>query len=267
MCTSFVLYADETYIGMNFDISDRPIKLSMKGADQLLVLQKDGPRFLPALGINGSGTFVNLLMVDPNEAGVYRRGKNCIHIIRLFDDVLGGRTNLPDLGAYLQDKTVVNVPKISVHSMIAGRGRCAYVVEPGRATIPFDSAGRDWMVLTNFPLSDFSGRDYRDATGSGSERYKTCYRMLSESRDAFSVDQGFAILAETAQSAGDYPTQFSMLALPEDGVVHFAIERAFSKRYTFSFADRTVRTGAGFERQVACTLGRKGVLLSELAAW
>jgi hypothetical protein len=72
MCTSFVLYSDKTYIGMNFDISDRPIKLSMRGTDQFLVFQKDGPSFFPAFGINRSGTFMNLLMVDPNEAGKYR---------------------------------------------------------------------------------------------------------------------------------------------------------------------------------------------------
>lgn len=267
MCTSYVLYSDKTYIGMNFDISDRPIKLSMRGADQLLVFQKDGPRFFPAFGINRSGTFMNLLMVDSNEAGKYRRGKNCVHIIRIFDDVLGGQTSPVALSAFLRDKTVVNVPNISVHSMVAGRDRCAYVVEPGRTNIPFDSASRDFLVLTNFPLSDFVGRDYRDVTGSGADRYKTCYKMLSESKHAFNVDQGFAILEETSQSAGNYPTQFSMLAIPEGGIVYFAIKREFSKRYTFSFADNTVRTGEGFERQNHRVLDKKGVLLSELGEW
>jgi hypothetical protein len=267
MCTSFVLYSDRTYIGMNFDISDRPIKLSMRGADQLLVFQRDGPSFFPAFGINSSGTFVNLLMADPNEAGKYRRGKNCVHIMRVFDDVLGGQASPVDLSAYLRDKTVVNVPNISVHSMVAGSDRCAYVIEPGRTNISFDSTSSDFLVLTNFPLSDFVGRDYRDVTGSGADRYKTCYRMLSESKHAFDVDQGFAILEETSQSGGDYPTQLSMLAIPEDGIVHFAIENKFSKRYTFSFTDNTVRTGEGFERQNHRGLDKKGVLLSELGDW
>jgi hypothetical protein len=267
MCTSFVLYADKTYIGMNFDISDRPIKLSMRGADQLLVFQKDGPRFYPAFGINKSGTFMNLLMVEANEAGKYRRGKNCVHIIRVFDDVLGGQTSPAGLGAYLRDKAVVNVPNISVHSMVAGGDRCAYVVEPGRTNIPFDGASADFLVLTNFPLSDFVDRDYRDVTGGGADRYKTCYRMLSESEHAFDVDQGFAILEKTSQAAGDYPTQFSMLGVPEDGIVHFSIRRAFSKRYTFSFVDNTARTEKGFQHQNHRVLDNKGVLLSELGEW
>jgi hypothetical protein len=267
MCTSFVLYSDKTYIGMNFDISDRPIKIGIKGADQLLVFQKDGSSFFPAFGINKKGTFMNLLMVAPNEAGRYRRGKNCVHIMRVFDDVLGGRTGPGELSVYLRDRTVVNVPNISVHSMVAGRDRCACVIEPGRANIPFDGVDRDFLVLTNFPLSDWIGRDDHDVTGSGADRYKICRRMLSENQHAFSVDQGFGILEATSQAGGGYPTQLSMLAVPEDGAVYFTIRRRFSRQYAFSFADNVVRTEEGFERPNHRIPGRKGVLLSELWAW
>jgi hypothetical protein len=58
-----------------------------------------------------------------------------------------------------------------------------------------------------------------------------------------------------------------MLAVPEDGIVYFAIKREFSRRYAFSFADDTVRTGESFERQNHRVLDKKGVLLSELGKW
>ena len=267
MCTSFVLYADKTTIGMNFDISERTIKIAMRGSDQLIVFQKDGPKFLPAFGINRNGTFMNLLMVDPHPAGQYRRGKNCIHIIRIFDNVLGGKTSPAALGAYLSDKTVVNVPNISVHSMVAGTDRCATIVEPGRAGVTLNGADTDFLVLSNFSLSDAAGLDYRQVTGSGADRYKRCYELLLETGDTLDVDRGFAILEETSQAGGDYPTQFSMLAIPEDRMVHFAIKRAFSRRYAFSFADETVRTVRGFDRQTHRVLDKKGVLLSELEQW
>lgn len=60
MCTSFVLHADQTYIGMNFDIADRPISLSLKGLSLFLVQQKEGAQFLPAFGINRTGAFMNM---------------------------------------------------------------------------------------------------------------------------------------------------------------------------------------------------------------
>jgi hypothetical protein len=252
---------------MNFDISDRQIKLSMRGSDQLVVFQKDGHKFFPAFGINSNGTFMNLHIVDPNEAGKYRRGKNCVHIIRIFDDILNGQISPDALSDFLQGKTIVNVPNISVHSMVAGRDRCAYVVEPGRNSIPFDRASRDFLVLTNFPLSDYVDQDYHEVTGDGADRYKKCYKMLLESKNTFNADQGFAILEETSQSAGIFPTQFSMLAIPEGSIVYFAIKGEFSKRYTFSFADNTVRAGAGFEHQNHRKIDNKGVLLSELGEW
>jgi hypothetical protein len=252
---------------MNFDISDRPIKLSLSGFDQLLIFQKDGSSFYPAFGINRSGSFMNLLMVDPNEAGKYRRGKGCVHIIRIFDDILGGRVSPDGLDSYLMDKTVVNVPEISVHSMIAGRDRRAYVVEPGRANIPFTSESSDFLILTNFPLSDFIDRDYRDVTGNGAERYKTCFEMLSERKHAFNVNHGFVILEATSQSAGDYPTQLSMLAVPEDETVFFATKRDFGKRFVFSFEDNTLRLQSSSTQQEGFILERKGILLSELEQW
>jgi len=261
MCTSFVLYeGDKTFTGMNFDISDRPIKLALKGSEQLIVYQQEGGRFLPAFGFTASGTSMNLLMVEANEAGQYRRGKGCVHIIRLFDEVLDSKVALADLDAYLADKTVVNVPGISVHSLVAGVDRQAIVVEPGRGNIPFDRASQDFMLLTNFPLVDFVGRDVGEVRGAGAERYRTGYNMLCGRRQPFTVDQGMAILQETAQPAGNYPTQLSMLAAPDEGIIHFWVQRDFSRRYTFHFVDWTVRVREEPERAVT----KKGLLLSEL---
>lgn len=267
MCTSFVLYADKTYIGMNFDISDRPIKLCMRGADQLVVYQHDGSRFYPSFGINRSGTFTNMLMVDPIEAGVYRRGKNCIHINRVFDDILAGDVAPDALSDFLRDKAVVNVPGFSVHSMVAARNRCAYVIEPGRGTLPFDSGRSDFLALSNFPLSDFADQDYRVVTGPGADRYRTCCAMLSERGHPFSVDQGFKVLAATSQADGHFPTQLSMLAIPEAGIVYFALARDYSRRYAFSFEDTTIRIDAGFHDKNVRRLDGRGITLAELAAF
>ena len=165
MCTSFVLYAEKTYIGMNFDISDRPILLSLKGSDQLIVLQYDGAGFHHAFGINQSGTFMNMLMVEPQEAGKYRRGKDCIHVNRLFDEILGWKFDPASVDRLLMEKAIVNVPGISVHNMLAMASRQVWVIEPGRGVIPFGETGSDFMALTNFPLSDFIGRDYSQVTG------------------------------------------------------------------------------------------------------
>ena len=59
----------------------------------------------------------------------------------------------------------------------------------------------------------------------------------------------------------------SMLGILDEGIVHFAIGREFGKRYAFTFADKTVRSGEGFERDNSVVLGPGGVLLSKLSEW
>lgn len=267
MCTSFVLYAGQTYIGMNFDISARPIKLTIPNADQLLVQQKDGEHFYPAFGLNRQGVFMNLQMVAPHPAGMYRRGKQYVHIMHVFADVLSGALAPDAIETQLAGKTIVNVPNHSVHSLVAGPRRAAWVIEPGRGIVKFDAAAMDFLALTNVPLCDVAGAAETAIAGDGADRYQTCYRLLMEYRPQFSIDSGFAVLAATMQTEGDFPTQLSMVAVPEQEQVYFTIGQAVRKRYRFSFADQMIQTEAGFAEPHSRKLDRKGVLLAELQLW
>ncbi len=266
MCTSFVLYAGQTYIGMNFDISARPIKFTLPNADQLLVQQKDGEHFYPAFGLNRQGVFMNLQMVAPHPAGMYRRGKHYVHIMKVFADVLSGALAPDTIESRLAGKTIVNVPNHSVHSLVAGPQRAACVIEPGRGIVRL-AAASDVLALTNFSLGDVVGSDAKTVTGESAGRYQTCCRLVMEYQPHFSVDCGFAVLAATMQTEGDFPTQLSMVAVPEHEQVYFTIGQDVRKRYRFSFADQMIQTEAGFAQPQSRKLDRKGVLLAELQHW
>lgn len=264
MCTSFVLHKDRTYIGMNFDISKRPIKMALAGNHQLIISQKDGGKFLPAFGLNKNGTFMNLQMVDPNEEGKYRRGKNCVHIIRLFEEVLSGKIEAAELPSYLQEKEVVNVPDYSVHSLIAAPNKKSYIVEPGRQLLDADAIEKDYMVLTNFSVADNLKYDLEIVEEPGSERYKKVHSEIQNNEDDFSAEKGLTILRETAQIDGDYPTQLSLIFSPEENRVYFTLNGDFNKKYQFSFLDNRISTKSGFEKESNIMLTKKGILLSTL---
>jgi hypothetical protein len=264
MCTSFVVYSAQTFIGMNFDNPANPIKLVLQGDTQLLILQQVNGQFLPAFGINHKGTFMNVLMVDANEAGKYRRGKNCVHIMRLFEDVLGEKIEFSALGTFLDTNAVVNVPNYSMHSMIAGKDRSTYIVEPGRNNVDFQSTEQNFMVLTNFPLSESLDQPYSEVTGPGSDRYSKAYNILSQNNETFDKQLGFNILKETMQHSGDYPTQFSILCMPEEDKVYFALHGDFNRLFEFSFSDKQIRTNSGFTQKSSYPFSKKGILLSDL---
>lgn len=266
MCTSFVVYSKKTFIGMNFD-NKNPTKIMLKGDNQFLVLVNENGQFFPSFGCNSNGTFMNTLMVDSNEQGRYRRGKNVIHIMRLLEEVLGEKFQLNSLRNILNDKEIVNVPNYSVHSMVAGKNKEAYIVEPGRSNIDMSLLDRNFLVLTCFPLSDYISEDYTEVNGMGAERYKKVYEMILKGEEFFSVETGFSILKETKQVNGEFPTQFSMILIPEDNVVYFVINGDFTKIFEFSFLHNEIRTKQGFHQEKSLQISKKGILLSELENW
>ncbi|MDM5317434.1 hypothetical protein QUF49_15595 [Fictibacillus sp. b24] len=207
---------------------------------------------------------MNLQMVDPNEEGRYRRGKKCVHIMRLFEEVLSGKVDASALPAYLREKEIVNVPDYSVHSLIAAPNQMSYIVEPGRQFLDSNDAKTDCMVLTNFSVIDHLDQNLETLDGPGSERYKKIYSEIQNSDAEFSAEEGLNILRKTAQKEGNYPTQLSLIFCSEENTVYFTIKRDFNKKFQFSFLENKIKLMLGFEKESEILLTKKGILLSEL---
>ena len=82
-----------------------------------------------------------------------------------------------------------------------------------------------------------------------------------------SVERGEAVLQATVQVDGDFPTQLSMLAVPQDYRVYFYPQCNFDRCLVFSFVDGVLRTHSGYESPHQVRLDARGVLLSTLAGW
>ncbi|MDF2679459.1 MAG: hypothetical protein K0R47_649 [Brevibacillus sp.] len=267
MCTCFVVHGERTFIGMNFDISERPIKLVYQKDSQLIVLQEEQGQFLPAFGINKSGTFMNLHMVEANEAGKYRRGKNCVHIMKLFEDILGEKLALREVPAFVDDHAIVNVPGHSVQSLIAGKDLQACVVEPGKRAINVATVNQNFLVMTNFSLSERNEDECMAGEVPGADRYQAVSERLASLQEEMELTTGFSVLQDALQHGGDFPTQLSLIVIPDEGLVYFALHGNFKKIYSFAFHDQQIRTEKGFLGPRETSLTKKGVKISELALW
>ncbi|WP_332556781.1 linear amide C-N hydrolase [Clostridium sp.] len=263
MCTSFMINSPKTIIGMNYDGTDE-IKIMLKEDNQFLILLKVHGQFFHSFGINKSGIFMNTLMVTPNEQGKYRRGKNVIHMMKFFEHVMGETVKFQDLEGFLQTNTIVNVPNFNVHSMIVGKSGDTYIVEPGISNFHNSLFSDGPVVLTNFPMCHSICENYKEAKGTGEERYKKAYSMILEKNEAFSIEDGFAVLKETMQLHGEYPTRFSMVSILEDEEIYFATNGDFSKVFKFTFEDKKIITHMGFEKSNSSILSKKGILVAEL---
>lgn len=266
MCTSFAITSTKTIIGMNYDGTNE-IKILLKEDNQFLILLKIDGQFFPSFGINKSGTFMNTLMVNPNEEGKYRRGKNVIHMMKFFEQVMGETVKFHDLKGFLEINTIVNVPNFSVHSMIGGKNGDTYIVEPGSKNFQSNSLNDGVAVLTNFPICDCVCENYKEAKGIGEERYKKAYSMILDRKETFNIQDGFEVLKETMQHSGEYPTKLSMVSILEDKEIYFTINGDFNKVFKFSFEDKNITTNSGFEKRNSTILSKKGIFASDLENW
>lgn len=228
MCTSFVWRKNDVIIAMNFD-DTTPFSVSLKNPNQFTVIVDGAPSF----GIRHDGIFVNHLMVDSNGHGQYRRGKNVRHTINMLRDLLGGKIPQDQIGHFLSEKEIVNVPNHNCHSLISDGTGHVWVVEPGRGMIDSPARESDYVLMTNFSLCD--AKTTGKCEGMGVDRYATADDLLSQV-DNLDVVKAFDILKAVKQVEGAFPTAFSMVYSARENVVYYCYAGNFEKIETISLA-------------------------------
>lgn len=266
MCTSFTVFSPQPLVAMNFDFYF-PVKVALMGGNQFSMMVYRNKRYRRALGINQDGTFMNIQIIGGGDkARSGRKSNTTTPVPSLLSDVLTGAIPPDKLDDYFATHTIVNRPNGSVQDVIlTGEGNF-YIIEPGRTIHNRDSLGGDFVLLTNFPLSQYMPITEENYKTVPCWRYQTAYPMLKEDVP-MDVDRAFEILEAVHQKSGKYPTLFSLVWLPEEKVVYFSMSSQFNKRFKFSFADNIVRTDKGFDHYREAVLTRLGLLPARLEQW
>ena len=212
MCTSFVYRKDRVLVGMNFDNDGKKYKISDDNGKGFLLSVKIGARFLPSIGVNSTGIFVNDQMVDPNGKGVYKRQNDKRWVTStLVDNILKTNINFEEITTKIKQIEIVNVPKSSTHNLIVDKSGHICVVEPGSKNIISKKDETDWFALTNFPISEYNEILPKKVSGSGSNRYIQALKLFEEMKGQITVDVGFDILKNLQQIGPDWITELSII--------------------------------------------------------
>jgi hypothetical protein len=213
---------------MNFDNNGESFSLALKDPKQFIVNIVGAPSF----GVNSTGAFINHLSVDSNGKGIYKRGKNVVHTIRMITDVLSGKLEQDDIPAFLDEKEIVNVPGYSCHSMVVDKNGNVWIVEPGRGVIHSPADESPYCLMTNFSLLDFKASG--NIAGSGTDRYIAADNLL-RGTESMDVEKAFAILERVKQSESEWSTAFSMVYSQKESSVYYCRNGDFNhvERYAF----------------------------------
>jgi len=264
-CTSFAVYFDKPFYGMNFDYDPSvEMKFCIDTIGDLKVFDMRfdlGEFFASTVAMNSNGLFCNLQELYP-EVPPENPGLNEMRIEELFFESANTFRSCEDVRNVLSDYGVV-MGTISLHSLYADMKE-AMVVEVGQNNNEIIEMKRNFAVMTNFPVSEFADKNYQEVHGAGDDRYKAAYTYLLE-HEEFDLDDGFALLERAVSQSEYYPTRCSLVFDPENTDIYVVLEGNFDKIWKISMENETVETFRGFNGYHVMDIG-EGLTASQLKA-
>ena len=246
MCTSFFIFGKEPVFATNLDL-DMSYRISLlNGREFCLLVESDG-NLGRSLGMNEDGTCVATHICPPVKSALYRPDhEEDLHDRDIKDALMENRISVRDIPGFLRGKPYTHYPgPYGTQLICADRNSDVRIITPGLPFVSEKDFSDGFALMTNFHLQ--KKHPLNSLENIPRRRYKKAYGMLREYcrqgyfSDESPVDRAFDVLYEVRQRDGSrMPTIFSMVCEPSKGIVHFCINGDFSRRYRFSFRDRTV---------------------------
>jgi len=267
-CTSFAVYFNNTYYGLNLDWQDTEVKFSIKKYEGYKVFYVEffsNGSWLTSCGFNERGLLSTSQLVYPGVAAAVKPNETPLDYggFRISTDFFG-RTDSLKTFLNVANNRLIQVPFIKLHSLIASLNGSAAVFESGTDSNMVTNTGENFIVMTNFNNHKFWGKPYTLTTGTGSDRYQVAYSYILQNRLNFTYENAWEVLKNTKQNSGSYPTICSFIFDPLNLSVYIAIKRNYQQIYKVSLTDNYIETYSGFSSYKKLNLTNEGILVSEL---
>ncbi len=260
-CSSFAVYADEIYYGMNFDFEPHTdVRLAVRphsdGYVFLGSFEHEG-QWLDMAGMNSLGLFANLQTVPPLELENAAGASMILPQLKAVS--LQSAGHLAEVLDILGDARLVHVPGFHLHSLYADMYGRAAVVEAGAEENYIEKIDGQYMVMTNFNHSRRSEEAGLD--GAGLDRFRTAEKIMASEWDGFSWQTGMDLLEVV--SLGE-KTRVSLVFRPEQNTVYAAVGSEFERIWKLDLEQQTIEGYRGFDGIVEKDIPRRGIRIQEL---
>ena len=270
-CTSFSVSSGENKVlyGMNFDYNPNSrlcflIKPGIQKKVFHMAFERDDGYMVNNIGMNTEGLFANMQLLYPSDLSGWRVGPNTNFFWEIYEVSLKLFGSVQDVRIFLNERRLIQGYGVTLHSMFADKHGDALVVEAGHEGNKIVNKKDKFLVMTNFPNSDFVNVAVQEVEGVGSERYKAAYNYLLQNSDSFCVDSGMELLKNVVNTIPFFPTRCSFVFDPEQALVYLSLEGDFDKIWRVSIKKSIIETWKGFQTHKLLKIGKDGILEKQL---
>jgi hypothetical protein len=216
------------------------------------------------VGMNTEGLFANMQLLYPSDLSGWKRGPNTSFFWDIYEEALKSFGRVQDVRVLLNERRVIQGAGVTLHSMFADKQGDALVIEAGHDGNRIVNKKDKFIIMTNFPISDFLDVAVQEVEGVGAERYKATYNYLLQNSVSFSVDSGMKLLKNVVNRIPFFPTRCSFVFDPEKAFVYLSLDGNFDKIWRVSIEKSTIETWKGFQTHKLLKIGKDGIMAEQL---
>lgn len=265
-CTSFAVYSKHPIYGMNFDFPDVELLFVISKTRNGKVFRLNAKfrgGYIQIAGMNSSGLMGNFQMLFPKEELKARAADNELYLWEIFNTALNRFKTVQEVLQHIKHKKIIQ-GGMTLHSLYADAGGEAFILEPVKNKNKIIQITKQFLVMTNFPVSKFQGKSYQDVKGSGANRYKIAYEHIRDHLKTFDIAEGMTTLKKTSMNQKNFSTLCSLVFDPLKLNIYIILRRDFQRIWKISLKNSTIQPHSGFKEFREMRLDESGIKASEL---
>ncbi|MCP4114323.1 MAG: hypothetical protein GY737_02765 [Desulfobacteraceae bacterium] len=277
-CTSFALYGNEIFYGMNFDFTFLPLKFWIESNSGMKIFHmaflyepyiknpEFGDYFANTCGMNDKGLFCACHEIEPYIEGVEEPNGDQIHIGDQYDTI-GMYSDVKTVEKFISKKQAVQYTGPSLHNLFADTKGNAIVSETDNTENIIVDRNNDFLVMANFANHSMIGKHPDEAVGVGADRYKIAHEYLAKNKNNFNVDKGFELLGKAYSRDPGCITYCSMIFHPRTNSIYIGLNLNYERVWKVSLDSGVIETHRGYEIYRQTHLGTEGMLSADLESF
>ena len=272
-CTGYAVYTDQAWYGMNFDYPpESEIRFTVSDYGDMSIFtmdfyDNDMLFWIPTVGMNDHGLFSSLQYQCPMIEGASEPEEGQLYLYQLFNSTVFECVTLEEVEPIIDSVELINLYDLTLHTLIADTRGNALIAEAGDGGNCITSISGDWIVMTNFKNSDFTGTPPEDIVGVGDERYRRAFAYLEGNYSSFDLTEAIGTLEAAVNSDSVWGTKASMAFDPLENNVYIAVGGDFDRIWRMSIDNQTISTWSGFEKERSAQVDENGITVSEMRVW